>query len=78
MEELNKAVSLAVEAIAAFKEENGIDEKAIEPGDTFVVEFNNATLIIGLDEDKKRIRTEFLGDKPLKVDMALSIYEDVD
>lgn len=70
MEELNRAIGLAM---AEFRKEFGEDAK-LEDGDTFVTIFNNCCLIISLED--KEIRTEFVGGKPYKVDMTLSIYEE--
>lgn len=59
MNEIKESISLALEAIGSFKRENGIEEMAIVAGNTFVVEFNNATLIIGMDYKKRNLRMEF-------------------
>lgn len=82
MQELNEcgdAIKLAMEAVRKYKDDNGCkDEKTLEIGDTFVIQLRNATLILGMDYDEcgdRKLRTEFLGDLPLQVDISLSIYE---
>lgn len=68
MEELQKAIQLAIEE---FKKEFGPDAK-IEDGDTFATVFNNCVLVISLENGE--FKTEFIGGKPYRVDMTLSIY----
>lgn len=69
MQQLNEAVNAA---FAEFKKEFGQDVK-LEDGDEFVTVFNNATLIVGLEDNT--LHTKFVGGKPYRVDMTLAIYE---
>lgn len=69
MDEFENAVNMAFEK---FKEEFGKDAK-LQDGEALVTVFNNASLVIYLDGG---LKTEFIGGKPLKVDMTLSIYEE--
>lgn len=66
---LGNAISLAMQK---FKEEYGEDAK-LEDGDEFVTVFNNCVLVISLEDGN--LSTKFIGGKPYKVDMTLSIYE---
>ena len=68
MEELQKAIKLAMEK---FREEFGEDAK-IKNGDEFVTVFNNASLVISLEDG--HLTTHFIGGKPYEVDMTLSFY----
>lgn len=58
----------------AFKKEFGEDAN-LEDGDTVVFELNDCTLILSRDGGK--VRTEFLGDKPIKVDCTTGFYSEV-
>lgn len=68
-----KQISTAIHAaMAEFKKEFGQDAK-LENGDGFVTIFNNAILVILVEENS--LKTKFIGGKPYRVDMALEIYE---
>lgn len=69
MKQLNEAVNAA---FSEFKKEFGQDVK-LEDGDEFVTVFNNATLIVGLEDNT--LHTKFIGGSPYRVDMTLAIYE---
>ena len=60
--------------IEAFKKEFGEDAK-LEDGDKLVFELNDCTLILSLEDG--RLKTEFLGDKPIKVDCSTGFYSEV-
>lgn len=66
MDELTKSIE---SACSAFIEENG----PIADGDSFVAEFNNCCLYVRMDGN--HFVTEFVGGKPYRIDMTLSIYE---
>ena len=68
MEEIQTAIKLAMEK---FSEEFG--EGAFEDGDEFVTVFNNCVLIISIENG--HLLTKFIGGKPYKLDMTLSLYE---
>lgn len=70
MKQLDEAVGAAFKE---FKKEFGEDAK-LEEGDEFVTVFNNAVLVIGVEDHV--LRTKFIGGKPYKVDMTLEIYEE--
>lgn len=72
MEQLGEAVKAAIEE---FKKEYGQNTK-LEEGDEFVTIFNNAVLVVGLEDNT--LKTKFIGGKPYKVDMTLAIYEGED
>ena len=57
------------------KKKFGEDVK-LEDGDEFVTVFNNAALIISLEDNT--LKTKFIGGKPYQVDMTLAIYEGED
>ena len=59
-------------AFNEFKKEFGEDAR-LEDGDEFVTVFNNATLIVGIEDNT--LHTKFVGGKPYQVDMTLAIYE---
>lgn len=69
---LDEAVNAA---FAEFKKEFGQDVK-FEDGDEFVTIFNNATLVISLENNT--LKTKFIGGKPYQVDMTLASYESED
>ena len=69
MKERDEANRAAVEE---FKKEFGEDVK-LEEGDELVTVFNNAVLVIGVED--YNLNTKFIGGKPYKVDMTLAIYE---
>lgn len=69
LKQLDDAVKAA---FAEFKKEFGEDVN-FEDGDEFVTIFNNATLIVSLEDNT--LKTKFIGGKPYKVDMTLEIYE---
>ena len=69
MEELKTAIELAMEK---FREEFGEDAK-LQECDEFVTVFNNACLVISLEDGN--LETRFIGGKPYEVDMTLSFYE---
>lgn len=69
MKQLDGAIKAAFEE---FKKEFGEDVK-LEEGDEFVTVFNNAVLVIGVEDHT--LKTKFIGGKPYKVDMTLAIYE---
>lgn len=69
LKQLDDAVKAA---FAEFKKEFGEDAR-LEDGDEFVTVFNNAALIVGLEDNT--LYTKFVGRKPYRVDMTLAIYE---
>ena len=69
VKQLDEAVKAA---FAEFKKEFGEDVK-LEDGDGFVTVFNNAALVISLEDNT--LKTKFIGGKPYQVDMTLAIYE---
>lgn len=69
LKQLDEAVGAA---FAEFKKEYGEDVK-LEDGDEFVTTFNNAILIVGLEDNI--LKTQFIGGKPYQVNMTLAIYE---
>lgn len=69
LKQLDDAVKAA---FAEFKKEFGEDAR-LEDGDEFVTVFNNAALIVGLEDNT--LYTKFVGGKPYRVDMTLAIYE---
>lgn len=69
LKQLDEAVRAAFEEL---RKEHGEGVK-LEDGDEFVTVFNNAVLIIGLEENT--LKTKFIGGKPYQVDMTLEIYE---
>lgn len=69
MKQLDEAIGAA---FGEFKKDYGEDIK-LEDGDEFVTIFNNATLIVGLEDNT--LHTKFIGGKPYRVDMTLAIYE---
>lgn len=69
MKQLDESVKAA---FAEFKKEFGQDAK-LEDGDEFVTVFNNAALVISLEDNT--LKTKFIGGKPYQVDMTLAIYE---
>ncbi len=69
MKQLDEAIGAAFEE---FKKEFGKDVK-LEEGDEFVTIFNNAVLVIGVEDHT--LKTKFIDGKPYKVDMTLAIYE---
>ena len=69
LKQLDDAVKAA---FAEFKKEFGEDVN-FEDGDEFVTIFNNATLIVSLEDNT--LKTKFIGGKAYKVDMTLEIYE---
>ena len=69
VKQLDEAVKAA---FAEFKKEFGEDVK-LEDGDEFVTVFNNAALVISLEDNT--LKTKFIGGKPYQVDMTLAIYE---
>jgi hypothetical protein len=69
MEDIKNAIEFA---IAAFKAEYGEDAK-FEEGDEVVFQFNNCTLIMGIEDNT--LKEKFIGGQPIKVDYALKIYE---
>lgn len=69
LKQLDDAVKAA---FAEFKKEFGEDTR-LEDGDEFVTVFNNAALIVGLEDNT--LHTKFVGGKPYRVDMTLAIYE---
>lgn len=69
MKQLDEAIGAA---FREFKKDYGEDIK-LEDGDEFVTIFNNATLIVGLEDNT--LHTKFIGGKPYRVDMTLAIYE---
>jgi hypothetical protein len=69
LKQLDEAVNAA---FAEFKKEFGQDVK-LEDGDEFVTVFNNAALVISLEDNT--LKTKFIGGKPYQVDMTLAIYE---
>lgn len=60
-------------AFVEFKKEFG-EEARLEDEDKFVTIFNNATLVISLEDG--HLKTEFIGGEPYQVDMTLDFYED--
>ena len=70
MKQLCEAIN---RAFIEFQKENGEDAK-LENGDEFVTIFNNAILVIGMEDNE--LKTRFIGGKPYKVDMTLGIYEE--
>ena len=69
MNELGKAVKLAIEA---WKKERA-DGGDLEDGDSFVAIFGNCCLYVSLEDGK--LKTEFMADMPVKIDMSLKIYD---
>lgn len=69
LKQLDEAVNAA---FTEFKKEFGQDVK-LEDGDEFVTVFNNAALVISLEDNT--LKTKFIGGKPYQVDMTLAIYE---
>ena len=69
VKQLDEAVKAA---FAEFKKEFGEDVK-LEDGDEFVTVFNNAALVISLEDNT--LKTKFIDGKPYQVDMTLAIYE---
>ncbi len=45
----------------------------LEDGDEFVTVFNNAALVVGIENNT--LYAKFIGGKPYRVDMAFAIYE---
>lgn len=72
LKQLDEAVNAA---FTEFKKEFGQDVK-LEDGDEFVTVFNNAALVISLEDNT--LKTKFIGGKPYQVDMTLAIYEGED
>lgn len=58
--------------IDAFKREFGEDEK-INDGDTVVFELNDCTVILSLEDSS--LKTEVIGNKPIKVDYTTGYFE---
>ena len=58
--------------IDAFKREYGEDEK-INDGDIVVFELNDCTVILLLEDAK--LKTEIIGDKPIKVNYTTGYFE---
>lgn len=69
MEETKSAIELAM---AQFKAEFGQDAK-LEDGDEFATVFNDAILIIGLENRQMSVRT--LAGKPYFVNRSLNLTE---
>lgn len=69
MEQISTAIHAAM---TEFKKEFGQDAK-LENGDGFVTIFNNAILVISVEENS--LKTKFIDGKPYRVDMTLAIYE---
>ena len=57
--------------IDAFKREYGEDEK-INDDDTVVFELNDCTVILSLEDAK--LKTEIIGDKPIKVNYTTGYF----
>ena len=70
VDQINQAVNAAMKE---WKKKYGEDEK-LEDGDEFVTVFNDATLILGLEDSN--IQVKFLLGQPFKVDMTLGISEE--
>ena len=70
VDQINQAVNAAMKE---WKKKYGEDEK-LEDGDEFVTVFNDATLILGLEDSN--IQVKFLLGQPFKVDMTLGICEE--
>ncbi|WP_303000819.1 hypothetical protein [uncultured Eubacterium sp.] len=58
--------------IDAFKREFGEDEK-INDGDTVVFELNDCTVILSLEDAS--LKTEVIGDKPIRVNYTTGYFE---
>lgn len=69
MEELKQAIDFAM---AKFKEEFGQDAK-IEEGDRFATVFNDAVLIISLED--KALKIDVLAGTPYFADMNLNLAD---
>lgn len=72
MDEIKEAIALAMQE---FHKEYGEDAK-MRDGDEFVAVLNNCTLVVSNKDGEAGFH--FIGGKPLKADMSLGIYEDVD
>ena len=69
MKQLDEAIGAAFEE---FKKEFGEDVK-LEEGDEFVTVFNNAVLVIGVED--YTLKTKLIVGNPNKEDMTMPIYE---
>lgn len=69
LKQLDEAIEAA---FSELKKELGEDVK-LEEGSEFVTVFNNAVLVIGIENHT--LHTKFIGGKPYQVDMTLAIYE---
>lgn len=58
--------------IDSFKREFGEDEK-INDGDTVVFELNDCTVILSLEDAS--LKTEVIGDKPIRVNYTTGYFE---
>lgn len=63
---------LMEKVLDAFNQEFGEDAK-FEEGDTLVFELNDCTVILSFKNGN--LRTEILGNKPIKVDYTTGFYE---
>lgn len=72
IEDLNKALELAVEA---FKKEYGENAK-LEDGDEYFFQFNNGMMI--LSAENRELKTAFNNELPIKIDHTLKIYENAE
>ena len=72
MSEIDTAIELAFKG---FKEKHG-ENAELEDGDEFVTVFNNCSLIISFRNDK--LKTKFIGGKPIEVDFSLHIFKTQD
>ena len=67
LKQLDEAIGAA---FSELKKELGEDVK-LEEGSEFVTVFNNAVLVIGVENHT--LHTKFIGGKPYQVNMALAI-----
>lgn len=72
MDGINKAIELAMQE---FRKEYG-EEAKLEEGREFVTIFNNCMLILSLNGNE--LGVHFIGGKPLRADLTLSIYKNVE
>ena len=63
MEDISKAIELAIAAFNA----------KLEEGDEVVFQLNNCVLIISIEDNT--IKQKFIGGQPIKIDHTLKIYE---
>ncbi len=72
MDEINKAIKFAMQE---FHKEYGEDAR-LEDGKEFVTIFNNCVLILSLNGNE--LGVHFIGGKPLRADLTLSINKNVE